>query len=83
MIWRSLKDDPPNPEELEGEGSILLFPCITDVGHLYSVSNPDYARQNGLKYGYTHWAVIDRHPDEEKVRKRINEIDWGRGKRVR
>jgi hypothetical protein len=77
MIWRSLKDDPPKIEELEGEKSILLFPCFTKVGHLYSVSNPDYALQNALNHGYTHWAVIEPHPDEEMVRRMINEMDWG------
>lgn len=63
MEWRDLKTDPPT-----GGDVVLLFPCISDVGILYTASNPEYARINALKQGYTHWAAIERHPDHEKWR---------------
>lgn len=47
----------------EGDRAVQLFPCITDIGILFVVSNPDYARINALSDGYTHWAEIARLPD--------------------
>ena len=58
MRWRSLKDDPPSTQEY----AVLLFPCKSDVGILYTVSNPHFARKNGLKAGYTHWASFELAP---------------------
>ena len=69
MIWRDLKTDPPT-----GDRCILLFPSLSDVGHLYSVSNPDYARINGLRHGHTHWADIEPHPQEAAAEAKVEEI---------
>jgi len=69
MTWRDLKTDPPI-----GNGCVILFPCITDVGILYTASNPEYARQNALKQGYTHWMPIEPHPDEAVVKRHIEQL---------
>jgi len=63
MIWRDLKTDPPT-----GEDCVILFPCISDVGIMYIASNPEFARANALKHGYTHWAAIERHPDHDAAK---------------
>jgi hypothetical protein len=52
-IWRDLQTDPPT-----GDRCVVLFPQITDVGILFTASNPDYARQTALQAGYTHWMEI-------------------------
>jgi len=65
ILWKSLKDNPPEINDTP----ILIFPCITDVGHKITVSNRDFAIKNGLKQGYTHWAEIilpDNYDDECK-----------------
>lgn len=59
MIWYDLKTEPPSDDEYV----VLLFPCKTDCGLMYITSNPVYARVNGVKNGYTHWARI--HPAPE------------------
>ena len=59
MIWYDLKIEPPSDDEY----AVLLFPCKTDCGLMYITSNPVYARVNGVKNGYTHWARI--HPAPE------------------
>ena len=61
-MWRDLKTDPPT-----GDEEVVLFPCISDVGILYTASNPEYARLNAAKHGYTHWAPLARHPDHDAV----------------
>jgi hypothetical protein len=58
MIWRNLKYDPPSGYEY----CVLLFPLRTDVGVLYTVSNPQYAKVNALRDGYTHWAEFNLAP---------------------
>ena len=56
MYWYDLATEPPTDDE----HAVLLFPCKTDCGLLYITSNPVFARVNGVKSGYTHWARI--HP---------------------
>jgi hypothetical protein len=73
LYWHDLKTDPP-----PGDGCVVLFPCKSDVGiffetRLYTSSNPEYARITALGQGYTHWFPIPSHPDEEKIRKEIEE----------
>lgn len=69
-MWRDLKNDPPT-----GDDCVVLFPCISDVGIMYSSSNPEYARVNGLKHGYTHWMPIERHPDHDAAKARCEQLD--------
>lgn len=52
-IWRDLRTDPPT-----GDRCVVLFPMISDVGILFTASNPEYARQNAVNAGYTHWMEI-------------------------
>lgn len=60
--WVSLDERLP-----EGQQCVLLFPIISDVGIVYTVSNPDFVRGPFCrKQGYTHWKAFDPHPDEEK-----------------
>lgn len=79
MIWRDLKTDPP---ERPGR-CILIFPLICDVGHVYTVSNRDYAAVNGVKHGYTHWAEIEPAPGESEAEHRRDTLpdeyqpNWG------
>ena len=59
MKWRDLKTDPPSGDEY----AVLLFPCKTDCGVLYTVSNPHYARgPYALERGYTHWCEFKLAP---------------------
>lgn len=58
MHWYDLATEPPT----DNEHAVLLFPCKTDCGLLYITSNPIYARLNGVKHGYTHWARIQPAP---------------------
>lgn len=53
--WFDLKTNPPSKDE----GSILVFPFITDVGHLYTVSNSAYVVKHIGAHSYTHWARIN------------------------
>jgi|AntAceMinimDraft_11_1070367.scaffolds.fasta_scaffold106575_2 hypothetical protein len=54
-IWRDLKTDPPTGNEY----AVIIFPCKSDCGVLYTISNPHYARgENALKAGYTHWCLL-------------------------
>ena len=58
MKWTLLKERLPS-----GGDSVLLFdPSLyldrSFPGHSVSVSNPDFARSNALKQGYTHWCII-------------------------
>jgi len=75
LRWHNLKTEPP-----EGNGGVLLFPVITDVGHFYAfdrihiVSNPEYARLHGIEKGYTHWFPVPKHPDEDKIREKIKKL---------
>lgn len=61
--WRSLIDDPPT-----GTRCVILFPMVTDIGILFTASNPDYARLNAAKAGYTHWMEIDSLPGDLESR---------------
>jgi hypothetical protein len=59
MIWYDLATEPPSEEEY----AVLLFPCKTDCGLLYTVSNPVFAKgPYALASGYTHWARIQLAP---------------------
>lgn len=58
MIWYDLASEPPTDDEY----AVILFPCKTDCGLLYTTSNPVFARVNGVKQGYTHWARIQEAP---------------------
>ena len=58
-MWRDLVNDPPSGEEY----AVLLFPCKSDCGVLYTVSNPHYARgQYARDAGYTHWCEFKLAP---------------------
>lgn len=52
IVWRDLNTDPPTGDEY----AVLLFPCRTDCGLLYIVSNPQYAKGEFAKQRYTHWG---------------------------
>jgi hypothetical protein len=70
--WQSLKDNPPNPKE---HYCVLLFPCISDVGIIYTTSNVDYAiGPYAIEAGYTHWMPVEKHPDHSKIEEMILEI---------
>lgn len=71
MIWRDLETDPPS-EDLY---CVILFPLKSDVGILYNCSNPEFARVNGVKHGYTHWMEFSLAPDHDKWVKWQNELD--------
>ncbi len=61
--WRDLKTDPPTRDEY----CVLLFPCITDCGILYTVSNPEYAKYTAPSHGYTHWCKVELAPTHDIV----------------
>ena len=58
MQWYKLADVLPNKEEY----AVLLFPCKSSIGILYTASNTPYAIKHGLSSGYTHWAYIKEAP---------------------
>ena len=58
MKWNDLKTNPPTGREY----AIILFPCRSDCGILYTTSNPQYAIKNGIEAGYTHWANFELAP---------------------
>lgn len=62
MEWNDLKTNPPTGDEY----AVILFPCKSDCGILYTASNPHYAIKNGISAGYTHWAEIGLAPDHDK-----------------
>lgn len=62
MIWYDLRISKPS----ENEYAVILFPCKTDCGLLYTMSNPTFARLHGLKNGYTHWAKIHLAPEHDR-----------------
>jgi len=61
MKWNDLKENPPTGKEY----AVILFPCKTDCGLLYTTSNPQYAVKHGTASGYTHWAEIELAPTHE------------------
>jgi hypothetical protein len=74
LRWHDLKTESP-----PGDGCVVLFPNISDVGiffetRLYISSNPEYARLNALEQGYTHWFPIPSHPQEAEIRTKIEEM---------
>jgi hypothetical protein len=67
MIWRDLKTDPPTGDEY----AVLLFPCRSDCGVLYTVSNSVYAKGSyALSVGYTHWCEFKLAPNHEAL------VEW-------
>jgi len=56
-IWIDLRKLLP-----KGKRPVLLFnPGVTYLellGHPFTVSNTDFARENAITKGYTHWAPI-------------------------
>jgi hypothetical protein len=62
MKWNDLITNPPTGNEY----AIILFPCKTDCGILYTASNPHYAIKYGVTQGYTHWTEIELAPDHDK-----------------
>ena len=69
MLWRELETDPPSGNEY----AIILFPCKTDCGLLYIISNPHYAIKHGVNNGYTHWTEFQLAPDHDKL------VSWQNG----
>lgn len=68
-MWYDLKTNPP-----VGNRCVILFPVISDVGILYTTSNPDYARgKYALEAGYTHYMYIDPAPNEAEIEKMIRD----------
>ena len=67
MKWRDLKTDPPTGDEY----AVLLFPCRSDCGVLYQVSNPAYAKGSyALSAGYTHWCQFELAPNHDEL------VEW-------
>ena len=66
MEWNDLKTNPPTGNEY----AVILFPCRSDCGILYTASNPHYAIKNGIAHGYTHWAEIELAPGHDKL------VEW-------
>jgi hypothetical protein len=63
MKWRDLKTDPPTGNEY----AVILFPCKSYCGILYTVSNSLYAHgPYALDAGYTHWAEFELAPEHDK-----------------
>lgn len=67
MIWRDLLVDPPTGSE----EMVILFPSISDVGIMYTASNPFYAKSNAINNGYTHWMELDKAPTHDMVEEYI------------
>jgi hypothetical protein len=65
-MWNDLKTNPPTGEEY----GVLLFPCRSDCGILYTMSNPQYAIKNGVRNGYTHWSNIELAPNHDEL------VEW-------
>jgi hypothetical protein len=78
LRWYDLQTDLP-----KGDGCVVLFPQISDVGilynveHMYTSSNPEFARVNALRRGYTSWFPIPRHSQESEVKAKIEEMYKG------
>ena len=75
LRWHDLRTELP-PEDM---GCVVLFPQISDVGILYNTnvytpSNSEFVRMNGLRQGYTHWFPIPPHPQEEEVEEKIKKM---------
>lgn len=66
MEWNDLKTNPPTGNEY----AVVLFPCRSDCGILYTMSNPHYAIKNGADNGYTHWSEIELAPDHDAL------VEW-------
>ena len=75
LRWHDLRAELP-----PGDRPVILFPQISDCGHLfdversYVVSNPEYVRLRALEQGYTHWFPVPIHPQEAAIRAKIEEL---------
>jgi hypothetical protein len=75
LRWHDLKT-----EAIPGNDCVVLFPQISDVGILYGLeniytpSNPEFARLNALRQGYTSWFPIPRHPKEDEIKEYIKKL---------
>ena len=68
-VWISFKRGMP-----KGNKYVLLFHPKTgdpdsDIGIPVSASNPEYARKNAQKHGYTHWCYVPYPLPKEKKEK--------------
>lgn len=61
--WKRLSEELPSEEEY----AVLLFPVRSDVGIMYTVSNPFYARATAIHEGYTHWCKFELAPKHHKM----------------
>jgi hypothetical protein len=62
--WFDLKTEPPTGKEY----AVILFPCKTDCGVLYTIRNRFYAKSKyALKAGYTHWCNFELSQDHDKL----------------
>ena|SRR3989304_413616 len=77
--WKDLKTEPiPQSyiDDCSNHPVILYNPrcdCMIDPeidypGYPYTLSNPVYAKLNGLKNGYTHWMEFDIMPTPLKLK---------------
>ncbi len=78
LNWRSIADDPPKAED---HVSILVFPLVSDVGHMYNVSNVPYVL--GPHNKYTHWAIINKAPTHDYWEYYCDNIPPYDGKRIK
>jgi len=75
LRWHDLRT-----EQIPDDGCVILFPATTYVGLLYDFqsvyteSNAEFARINGLRQGYTDWFPIPRHPKEQEIIERNRKI---------
>lgn len=63
MTWKKLEDELPTGKEY----AVLLFPINVEAGHMYLVSNPEYARINAIKQGFTHWLEFELAPNHKEI----------------
>ena len=54
MQWKAFKDELPTGNE----HAVIVFPDISDVGILYTASNPHFVIKYHATSGWTHWCEI-------------------------
>lgn len=54
MQWKAFKDELPTGKE----HAVLVFPEISDVGILYTVSNPHFVIKHHSNWSWTHWCEV-------------------------
>ena len=71
--WKLLSEEKPSLDDY----AVILFPCRSPNGILYTVSNPHYARsENATNAGYTHWSRLDLAPCHDKLVKWKDDLTW-------